>query len=561
MKKNALVLIIVLINISLTFAQTLDWIATGAGNNIYSQDDKGYSVISDDNFVYVTGYIAGGNVMIEDTTISSGNVSFLAKFDKVGDLKWVEKNDGVEELDAAINKNGDIYVIYTTLYYESYLSKYDKDGNELWNKKTADNIRLTSITTDKDDNLIITGWYNTYYNDSLVIEDTVVYNISKDCSNGFVMKYNFDDEFEWFNTTRVSNSGGYVTFKVIQTDNSGNIYVFGEFELFNEDDSLKIGDTCLKIESNPDYAPYFFSHKDIILTKLNSNGKFIWTKQYGGYDDDFGNKIDVTENGNVFMIGNFNDSICFGNNILTTYGLDIYIGKISTEGEAEWAVMLGSNAMNSVLEQGNAIAVSKNNIYIGGAYDGSFCYYNSTNKEDTTIVFNSNIRTGFFATYTLTGDFVDVQHIKVNVENFQGENTKIEDICINNENVYLTGNFYPPSTFFDATIPSVYSNSNHFFLAAIDTNNTNTSVHFFKKEPNNIKFYPNPAQDYLIIEIDDEVFSSNVTICDIEGNVLISKKYSKNDKLDVSSLPDGMYILKVFSNNNIYIEKFFKVGK
>lgn len=539
-------------------AQTVDWISTGAGDNVYSQDDIGYSVISNDEYVYVAGYIAGNSVKIDDTNVATGNISFVASFNTSGDLNWIKENEGEEPSAVALNSNGEIYTMYTTWDLKNFVLKYDADGNELWNKEIKNIDKVTAITTDTDDNLIIAGNYNAY-KDSLVIEDTVIYDISKDRTNGFLMKYDSNGDFKWFNTTKViSGYGGYALFHDINTDINGNSYVIGGFELYDIEDSLRVGNDYLKIKSNPEYEPSFFSHKDIILTKLNENGEFIWAKQYGGYNDDYGNGIDVTDNGEIFMIGNFADSISFNDNNITTYGVDLFLTKISSEGNAVWANKFGSNAMNSLLEQGRTVAVDEQNVYIGGSYDGAFCFFSSTNKEDTAINFDSNIRTGFFANYTTEGDFVDVEHIIVNVENLQGENTNVEDIYIGNECVYLTGNFYPPSTLFDTSMPVVYNNSNHFFLAAIDTNSTNSSTNIYNTEHKNINLFPNPAQDYFMLDIDDKYSDGDIVIIDMRGNIVLTERINGDSRIDISSLPNGIYIVKVYSNKEVHINRFLK---
>ncbi|NOQ27345.1 MAG: T9SS type A sorting domain-containing protein [Bacteroidales bacterium] len=548
------VLLFFVVGISSLKAQTLEWITTGAGNNIYSNEDIGYSVVSTDDYIYLTGYVEGNNVRIQDTTIYHGDFSFLAKYDKSGDLKWIRENEGEVVTDVAINSNGEVYTFYTTWDLKNYILKFDEDGNELWNKRINNNNidKITSITIDVEDNLILSGHY--YANiDSLVIEDTVIYDISRKRTNSFVMKYNLSGEFEWFNTTKIiSGYGGYVVFNDIQSDKNGDIIVIGDYELYAENDSLQIGDFYLNSESNPVYAPYYFSHKDIVLAKLDSKGKFLWANKYGGYKNDLGNKIAVNELSEIFIVGVFTDSIYFDDIKLAKNGVNIYLSKVSTTGDIEWANKLGGN--NSMVEEGRTVSMGENSVYVGGMYDGSYFYFGSTNIEDTILNNGSNIRAGFIAKYSLSGNFIYVDNL-LTENNLNIETAKIEDININNNNIYVTGNFYPPSTFLNTTIPTVYNNTNHFFLASL---NTNSTTNFSKIYSNKIDFYPNPAQDYIIVEL--EIEKNIISICDLKGNILISEKNSRiNNKIDISSLKKGLYILKIWTNNEFYIDKFIKV--
>ena len=67
---------------------------------------------------------------------------------------------------------------------------------------------------------------------------------------------------------------------------------------------------------------------------------------------------------------------------------------------------------------------------------------------------------------------------------------------------------------------------------------------------NTIVVYPNPANSFVTIQSDDDIISTE--ILDMTGNIII--KYSCNS-IDVSSLPNGFYLLKANTSNNAKIEK------
>ena len=67
-----------------------------------------------------------------------------------------------------------------------------------------------------------------------------------------------------------------------------------------------------------------------------------------------------------------------------------------------------------------------------------------------------------------------------------------------------------------------------------------------------INIYPNPAKDYLKIEI-QEYIDDNLIITDITGKTLITKAVTSNNiEIDVSSLNSGLYLIKIGG----YIGKF-----
>ena len=76
------------------------------------------------------------------------------------------------------------------------------------------------------------------------------------------------------------------------------------------------------------------------------------------------------------------------------------------------------------------------------------------------------------------------------------------------------------------------------------------------KEP--FSFYPNPAKDYVVIDLPSAEANQNV-LCEIyslEG-VLMHRETVRNagDKLSLMNLSQGVYLLKVSSDNQTYTGK------
>ena len=77
----------------------------------------------------------------------------------------------------------------------------------------------------------------------------------------------------------------------------------------------------------------------------------------------------------------------------------------------------------------------------------------------------------------------------------------------------------------------------------------------------NIKIYPNPAKDQLFIINNEQLKIKSVEILDVTGKTLISLQPldSLNPTINVSSLPKGVYFIKIqFENSKIFFEKFIK---
>jgi hypothetical protein len=71
-----------------------------------------------------------------------------------------------------------------------------------------------------------------------------------------------------------------------------------------------------------------------------------------------------------------------------------------------------------------------------------------------------------------------------------------------------------------------------------------------------INIFPNPATYYLTIETPQK---ATIDIFDIQGQLISSLTTSGNKAdLNVSSLPNGIYIAKIKTENGMSIKKFIK---
>jgi hypothetical protein len=64
-----------------------------------------------------------------------------------------------------------------------------------------------------------------------------------------------------------------------------------------------------------------------------------------------------------------------------------------------------------------------------------------------------------------------------------------------------------------------------------------------------ISIYPNPATDFVVINIATENFAgATVTVNDTKGRTVIEKMIgSSNSKLDISNLRSGVYVINIKS--------------
>jgi hypothetical protein len=90
----------------------------------------------------------------------------------------------------------------------------------------------------------------------------------------------------------------------------------------------------------------------------------------------------------------------------------------------------------------------------------------------------------------------------------------------------------------------------------ISAGDTGQNVGFSSFNDARFSFYPNPAKD--CITLDGYLGIENVFINDITGNMVLSDQTISSNKLDISTLSSGVYILSAQINGHIIKRKFIK---
>ncbi len=78
---------------------------------------------------------------------------------------------------------------------------------------------------------------------------------------------------------------------------------------------------------------------------------------------------------------------------------------------------------------------------------------------------------------------------------------------------------------------------------------------------NNISVFPNPANEYVKIIIDNSVIIKNISIFDINGERIFDRYYSQksnNIEINIKDFDNGIYFLKLISDKGVYSKKILK---
>ncbi len=338
--------------------------------------------------VYFTGRFYGTvdfdpGIGTSNLTCISGEVMFVCKLDFAGNYVWARQMGGAGEVHgysiALDNSNN----VYTTGDFSGvadfdpgiavnnlstsgvgvenvFLSKLDASGNYVWARRMGSNVGSPSlglsIAIDAIGNVITTG----YFTDTIDCDPGI--GISNLISNGsidiFISKLNDSGNFIW-----AKQIGGdiYGSGNTISVDALSNIYVSGFFSGTSDFDP---GTGVFHLTSN----------YDGFITKLNTNGDFIWAKQMGltiiNYNYRIHHKTDAI--GNVFISGQFGGVVDFDlgagvTNLSSIDSSDIFISKLDGSGNFIWAKQIGGpfyDVCTSITTDGYG------NIYAGGVFGG-----------------------------------------------------------------------------------------------------------------------------------------------------------------------------------------------
>ncbi|MCK9609906.1 MAG: SBBP repeat-containing protein [Candidatus Cloacimonas sp.] len=269
-----------------------------------------------------------------------------------------------------------------------------------------------------------------------------------------------------FGTTTLTSSGSYDIF-VAKMDINGNWLWAKQAGGTNEDEGI-----CIAINANGNsYITGFFYGSatfgtttltssgdfDIFVAKLNSNGNWLWAKQAGGTDNDFGNGIAVDANGNSYITGDFVESATFGTTTLTSSEYDdIFVAKLDINGNWLWVKQAGGTYPDYFY--GNyGIAIDANgNSYVTGNFAESATF-------GTTTLTSSGDYDIFVAKMDINGNWLWAKQAGGTSDDYCSSIT-VDD----NGNSYVTGGFIDIATFGTTTLTS--NGDIDIFVAKMDSN-------------------------------------------------------------------------------------------
>lgn len=569
--------------------------------SVLAEEGFGIAVDQDDNIYVTGEFngtvdFNPGPGIYNLTYLGFWKAAFILKLNAQGDFLWARKIEDANSFDIALDPGGNCYVT-GTINASSFVAKYSASGNQVLYKEFGSGVMgagamAQDIAIDASGNMLLTGRYA-----GIVDFDPgpAVFNMTTvDANYIFVLKLDAAGNFNWVKGMGSQNFPGYVTINTgwsINTDADNNVLVTGKFyqtvdfnpgnipampltAIYTNDGAsfiMKLKSTGTvawvrkidrafgyAIDADPSGSVYSagvftgttdfdpgagseirtpWNSSDVYLSKLDSSGAFIWSKQMGGTRADVARAMVLDKSRNIYTTGFFSgtadynpdaDTFLLTTDTPGTTGLyNIFIHK------------LGCTDTSSSVH--NITSCNESYTFNGVVYNSSGTYRQVVSNAagcDSTIILNLTIAplpqpliTINVFTLGTVGTYNTYQWI-LNTVPIPG----------------ATGSTYTVSQNGDYQV-AVSGGGNCRDTSAIYTVTNTTGLHDVSNLAEKTSVFPNPARDVVFVICP---FKATLILTDIEGRLLSQKQDTTS--VSLKDLTPGIYLLKILDHEGRLIK-------
>ncbi len=552
--------------------------------------------------IYTTGYFGGTvdfdpgpgvyNLSVSHYSVSNPNPTdaFISKLDADGNFVWAKQIDGATSMsivsgqgivvDAAAN-------VYVTGYFRGtatfpggiislsegtaktiFVVKLDVTGNTVWAKNMGGPYDA-SISTDISEAIAVDAIGNVYTSGRFsgtadFDPGAAVFNLTASTYyyGVFISKLDASGNFVWAKQMPQGSSTATIESMAIKLDATGNVYNTGRFEGTVDFDPGAA--TFNLVASN-----FYF---DIFVSKLDTDGNFVWAKKMGGSsgdDEAFGLTLDAS--GNVYTAGYFDLTADFDPgaatfNLTTSGGYDAFVSKLDNNGNFLWAVKMGGPNFDFAW----SVAVdASQNVIATGDFSGTADF------NPGAAVFNLTSAGGTDMYIVKLGSSV----LAIKLLSFTGKNNGSNNLLewsttseTNNDHFDIERS--TDGVVFEkiATIKGAGNSSStkqyqftdnaalkgisYYRLKQVDADSkfSYSDIINLKTAESNaiINIYPNPASNNFSINLGKVYKNVMVSITDISGKKISETNYKQSQLINIKmNAAAGIYFVKIMSDNKI----------
>jgi len=296
--------------------------------------------------IYIAGFFTGitdfdpGPGVFELSTSGDDDV-FIQKLTSDGSFMWVRSFGGTLEdipRDLQLDADGNIFlcgqfrgsadfdpgvdtfIMTSDGFEDGFILKLNELGNFEWAAKIGGEFGgfTRGCAIDSEGNVYSVGSYTGSTDFDPGVAEVIIPSLG--LSGAYIQKLNNEGEFIFVKTINTVNAEVYYDIVIDETD---EIYLTGLFSGTVDFDA-----------SAAEYNGTSNGSLDFFVQHLDSEGAFIWVKTAGGEEDDIGEKLAVTNEGDVYITGRYRETVDFDPNAgvaeQTSNGnTDIFILKLT----------------------------------------------------------------------------------------------------------------------------------------------------------------------------------------------------------------------------------------
>lgn len=487
-----------------------------------------------------TGYYPGNTLRLNDgsyilagsrgITIEGGN-TFVLKIDSAGNPIWSRSYydcshaAGITEADkGGFLILGTVLRSSTTWAYDLMLVRIDSMGDTLWTRSLGNNS-WSSFDSYGAANIVKQG-PNSYYiaggTNATGTWSAMILNVD---STGTPIWWKIYGAAQF--QTEISKirlrPNGNVAFAGNTTGSGGNNVLLGEVDpqgnllwsktigmTYNQrarDFQLAADGSFLITGETTDTVSFY---EDMFFLKADSAGNFLWGYDYGGTETERGYGIIETQNTDIVALGYFEDTATTLTNMVMI--------RADSSGAIQSTWEFGTNhytSGSSLVENPDGSITAAGTILLNlGQFNG---FYNYVVRTDITGVTGCRIA----PLVSPTAITWTTQTTSLTVTNHSG-------VSGNHALMVL-------DTFVDSTM-------------CLGTSVSGLPIEDFV-------VYPNPADEELFIRMAGRSRIQSVAVIDATGRIVLRDAITDDGRIDLSSIPAGLYVIRLDSGNSVLTKK------
>jgi hypothetical protein len=501
--RKPLLIFIFLLCFSTIKSQTFNWAKLVPYNT--TATETGLATGNNGSFVVKTNHTSGSELVTFDNSGNEiwrlnfiGNITIAGMaFSKGGNLFITGSFSGTSNIGTE--------TIQSSGQNDVFLINLSAAGGIIWKRTMggpgAD--RGLSVCTDNSGNVILTGDYTT----SATFESKTITSVGTSAS--FIGKYTADGVLVYVVSSAAKDSQTYSSGNIVKTDNSGNAYMIGYFQLDLYFDTLHV------------YIDNFYG--GYYICKLDPEGKILYLHNA------ISGAIKI-EDLAIDQSGNIEINVSHG----WTNGIQANILKFSNNYSRLWGINIAGDYGSGVIS--NSLVLKEGNIFtVASAYGGysfpgtSYLLIFKYNVEGKTIFIDSIPSKGVInpsVALNSNGEFIVCGMlnggIKLGNDSLHSTEKKVFIAKFSDGNLIIGQQEYNPIQ--TAALHVLYNREN--ITASIELKN-------IKGNDTQIIFYNSMGQTSL-----QKTVPSNETF-----------------EADVSSLPKGVYFITATCAGSVYAKK------